>query len=260
MSLVPRYEMDGSFESFMRLMRDAAAGVPAACDIIEGYRQYQELSREVLLKRLPPRAFYEPYGGTVATYPSVEITWTVIGPHGEPSTAELDNLRRELEKRLPAKPREVTGVPRPSPGLAEKQPYAPPGVHLTSHTRIGDEVRNTYLDHLGARFSDGSIDQAEFNARSDAAVKARTKEELEMLITDLPAIAEKKEPEKKTSSFSSFPPVFSLLMFMTCFSVIFTPGIGAGVFIFIFLSVFWGTIFLGRWLGETPLARISRKR
>lgn len=65
---------------------------------------------------------------------------------------------------------------------------APEGVHLLAKTRIGDAVRDRYLDHLRELFSTGHMTEDEFSARQDATMKAETRDELEFLIRDLPAL------------------------------------------------------------------------
>jgi hypothetical protein len=239
MALMPeRYPVDGSFESYSRLMRDASRGVPEAIEAIQWYQQYQELSRNVRLNKIPP----PPPSRTVAVGGLNFSTpnWIV---RGDPTEAELRELQHALDKMYPkpAKPHVHCDVA----GCTHKPPYSPDGVHITSHQRIGDEVRNTYLDHLGTMFSEGRIPQDEYEARSDAAVKAQTKEQLEALIQDLPSVLVRKELPPEPVIKHKMHPALAFLMCLTCLSVAFSPGIGVMGIVFIIGSALWGSIFLG---------------
>src|SRR5215471_7153623 len=54
--------------------------------------------------------------------------------------------------------------------------------------RISDADRADVADRLSKHYSDGRLDQAEFNERLDRAMKAKTQADLAGLFTDLPAI------------------------------------------------------------------------
>ena len=56
--------------------------------------------------------------------------------------------------------------------------------------RISDADRADVADRLSQHYSDGRLDQAEFNERLDRAMKAKTQADLAGLFTDLPAIDE----------------------------------------------------------------------
>jgi hypothetical protein len=255
MSLVQSYSFDGSFESFSLIMRDADAGNLAARHALDLYRQYQLLSRDVRrTKQLPSRSY-----GAGGSY-GVGDDWTIAG---NPSTAQLKQLQGELDKMFPKPKTEIAPhVHCDVTGCTEKKkPYAPPGVHITSHTRIGDEVRNTYLDHLGAKFSDGSMDQAEYDARANAAFRARTKEELESLIQDLPAIEKKPDVivlEKKGLSYSPAMKSADILVVVACV-LTFIPAIAhAATVIFLVAVMTW----LAVWLtasGRSFLRRFAKE-
>lgn len=247
------YAVDGSFESYSRLMRDAERGVPGALEAIEWYRQYQELSRDVRLNRIPPPDSSrfpvgsppwgpalppaQPFHGKELLPAPREISenWSI---QGEPSEDQLKELRGALDKMLP------------------RPPYAPPGVTIASHQRIGDEIRNTYLDHLGAMFSGGSIDQAEYEARSDAAVRARTKEELEFLIQDLPLVVVKKEPAEAVKKeftdddwLSRLPGQSMAGVMFLLFSILAATGMSTGVVFMVIasgLALLWFAILLAK--------------
>jgi len=54
--------------------------------------------------------------------------------------------------------------------------------------RVSDAERAEVADRLSKHYSDGRLDQAEFNERLDRAMKAKTQADLAGLFTDLPAI------------------------------------------------------------------------
>jgi len=58
------------------------------------------------------------------------------------------------------------------------------------HMRISDAERTEVADRLSRHYSDGRLDQAEFNERLDRAMKAKTRADLNGLFTDLPPIDE----------------------------------------------------------------------
>jgi hypothetical protein len=55
--------------------------------------------------------------------------------------------------------------------------------------RVSDAERDTVATELGQHFQDGRLDQAEFDERVTAAMAARTRRDLEGLLTDLPSAA-----------------------------------------------------------------------
>jgi Domain of unknown function (DUF1707) len=59
--------------------------------------------------------------------------------------------------------------------------------------RISDAERTEVADRLSKHYSDGRLDQAEFNERLDRAMNAKTQADLNGLFADLPATD---EPEK----------------------------------------------------------------
>src|SRR5260370_40937916 len=81
-----------------------------------------------------------------------------------------------------------------------------PGVHLTASQRIGDEMRDRYLEHLRERFAGGYIDSAEHNARQDIAMKAKTEEELTFLLRDLPSLSPPVAPVVKAAPKNDYYP------------------------------------------------------
>jgi hypothetical protein len=53
--------------------------------------------------------------------------------------------------------------------------------------RVSDAERADVADRLSKHYSDGRLDQAEFNERLDQAMKAKTQSDLNGLFADLPA-------------------------------------------------------------------------
>jgi Domain of unknown function (DUF1707) len=62
--------------------------------------------------------------------------------------------------------------------------------------RISDADRADVADRLSKHYSDGRLDQAEFDERVDQAMRAKTQGDLNGLFTDLPPVEEPGKPEK----------------------------------------------------------------
>ncbi len=69
--------------------------------------------------------------------------------------------------------------------------------------RVSDAERADVADRLSKHYSDGRLDQAEFNERLDQAMKAKTQSDLNGLFADLPATD---DPAKEVRQRSSPPP------------------------------------------------------
>ena len=114
---------------------------------------------------------------------------------------ELKQLQNEAAKKgfeFHLETRDMNGhrtVHRPSTEVARvDKPNNPfPDVHFTSHQRVGDETKDTYIEHVHEMFAGGYIDAEEHDARLKAMMLARTREEMEFLIQDLPKVPEKKK-------------------------------------------------------------------
>jgi hypothetical protein len=65
--------------------------------------------------------------------------------------------------------------------------------------RISDAERTEVADRLSRHYSDGRLDQAEFNERLDRAMNAKTQADLNGLFADLPATD---EPDKAVKAVS----------------------------------------------------------
>jgi hypothetical protein len=63
-----------------------------------------------------------------------------------------------------------------------------------SQMRVGDAERSAIADRLAKHFSDGRLDEAEFNDRLDRAMRAKTMADLTGLLSDLPD-AEDAQPQ-----------------------------------------------------------------
>jgi hypothetical protein len=61
--------------------------------------------------------------------------------------------------------------------------------------RVGDAERDRAAAALGEHFSAGRLDQAEFDARVNAALAARTEADLAALFTDLPSEPKPVQPQ-----------------------------------------------------------------
>jgi hypothetical protein len=69
--------------------------------------------------------------------------------------------------------------------------------------RVSDAERADVADRLSKHYSDGRLDQAEFNERLDRAMKAKTQSDLSGLFADLPAT---EDPGKEVRQHSAPPP------------------------------------------------------
>lgn len=122
----------------------------------------------------------------------------------------------------------IANVPPLLQGEVMKEIEPPDGVHILSVPRIGDEVRNTYLEKLREAYGGGYLSQDEIDARQGAALKAESREDLEKLVKDLSLIPEKKEklPEKKKERTWTSPRVIvpALAALLGCYNSV-TAGI-----------------------------------
>ena len=82
-----------------------------------------------------------------------------------------------------------------SHGPAGMRGFAPRG-RSNPHMRISDAERAEVTDRLSQHYSDGRLDQAEYNERLDRAMNAKTQSDLDGLFADLPSVGRR----------GSFPP------------------------------------------------------
>jgi hypothetical protein len=174
-------------------------------DMRQSYRDKgidQPLNGTAVTARLPWSGYYyfdPPSPGTIATYH--RSTGMALEPPEKEWLPEAVLIgRRELRAlaelaaaqgvKSHCDDREIAPYIKPEAKTPEKEirPAAPPGVHFTPEVRIGDEVKNKYLNHLGEMMSRGFIDQQEYDARLAVMMTAKVKEELERLVQDLPGM------------------------------------------------------------------------
>ncbi len=83
-------------------------------------------------------------------------------------------------------------------------PYSPlwmrRGGYAHRDLRVSDAERAEVADRLSKHYSDGRLDQAEFDERIDQAMRAKTQSDLSGLFDDLPGFEEPEpSPEPRTS-------------------------------------------------------------
>jgi Domain of unknown function (DUF1707) len=61
-----------------------------------------------------------------------------------------------------------------------------PGMYSDQHLRVSDAERQAVADRLAEHFSEGRLDQAEFDERVGRAMSAKTRADLSGLFDDLP--------------------------------------------------------------------------
>jgi len=69
--------------------------------------------------------------------------------------------------------------------------------YVDPQMRVSDAERADVADRLSKHYSDGRLDQAEFNERLDRAMQAKTRADLSGLFTDLPGAEEPREAPRK---------------------------------------------------------------
>lgn len=71
--------------------------------------------------------------------------------------------------------------------------------------RVSDAERADVADRLGRHYSDGRLDQDEFNERVEQAMRAKTQSDLAGLFDDLPPIGEPAEVPAQRARHGGFP-------------------------------------------------------
>ena len=71
--------------------------------------------------------------------------------------------------------------------------------------RVSDAERAEVADRLGKHYSDGRLDQEEFNERVEQAMRAKTQSDLAGLFDDLPPVGEPAEVPVRRARHSRFP-------------------------------------------------------
>jgi uncharacterized protein DUF1707 len=104
---------------------------------------------------------------------------------------------------------EVFGVDRPDdPQLEPQQDH-----QRAASLRVSDADRDQAATELGEHFQAGRLDQDEFDERLTAALRARTRGELDQLLDDLPAARRPDPPlpSGPAASGSDFRPLLALI-------------------------------------------------
>lgn len=101
--------------------------------------------------------------------------------------------------------------------LTREEPY----VGL-AEKRVGDKERERYSAHLRMLFTDGYLDQEEFEDSNSSALKARTYGQLQELLRNLPAIAPESQAAVVIQSKTRLP--WQLIVAITLAAVV--AGLG----------------------------------
>ena len=81
----------------------------------------------------------------------------------------------------------------------------PSASHADPNMRVSDAERAEVADRLSKHYSDGRLDEAEFNERIDQAMRAKTHADLSGLLADLPASEPSGTPRAGQASGSAAP-------------------------------------------------------
>src|ERR1017187_9315280 len=100
----------------------------------------------------------------------------------------MEPPRREAEHQAPGEG--VVSAPAdlssPAGPVSAAAPVSAPGPAAVPEIRASDRERDAATHQLQAAFAEGRLDDAEFDERMRAALTARTRGQLEQLLTDLP--------------------------------------------------------------------------
>lgn len=97
----------------------------------------------------------------------------------------MEPPRREAEHQAPGEGVVSAPADLSSPASAAG-PASAPGPAAVPEIRASDRERDAATHQLQAAFAEGRLDDAEFDERMRAALTARTRGQLEQLLTDLP--------------------------------------------------------------------------
>lgn len=137
----------------------------------------------------------------------------------------------------------------------------PMGVHILPQVRTGDATRDSFARILGQMYSLGYLPHDEWQARVNAAMRAQTRQELDLLLQDLPpleSIRPVAAPGKKKFSLPSARVVNIYLCLVASFASASAASVGwslAGDVIFAILAVAFLALYL---LGIRDLSRGGR--
>lgn len=122
----------------------------------------------------------------------------------------------------------------PEPIDRSRLPVDPKGPAVARRdVRVSDKERHAVVDELRVHFGEGRLDLAEFEERTNAALVAVTRGELEPLLDDLPYL--------RTQPATSGPPVRERPPRRTSGPA----ALRVHAYIWLVLSVFWVVIWLG---------------
>lgn len=88
----------------------------------------------------------------------------------------------------------IPGSPPPTAGA--NRGWARAGSAAGATIRLSDADRAEVASHLTQHFSEGRLDQAEFDDRLDRAMSAKTRADLEGLLDDLPPLRQDPTPDQ----------------------------------------------------------------
>jgi hypothetical protein len=89
---------------------------------------------------------------------------------------------------------------------ARRQNAAGRAEYVNPQMRVSDAERTEVVDRLSTHYSDGRLDQAEFDRRLDQAMKATTQADLDGLFADLPGGAPSGRYEPAKTEGPARPP------------------------------------------------------
>jgi hypothetical protein len=115
--------------------------------------------------------------------------------------------------------------------------------------RVSDAERSEVSDLLSRHFSDGRLDQAEFDERLHGAMSAKTRGDLAGLFDDLPPLVDTAEPTPSPRRMRGRFTLFMVTLFI--FAAAFTSAAWAWHFPWLLFAiiffVFWRRSHWGRW-------------
>jgi Domain of unknown function (DUF1707) len=121
--------------------------------------------------------------------------------------------------------------------------------YVDPQMRVSDAERADVADRLSKHYSDGRLDQAEFNERLDRAMKARTRADLGGLFSDLPNAEEPRKEVRKVHQQETPPRNgrprgrFIGLVLIVVIAVVLGHALGVAFIPFFFWHTLTGSIF-----------------
>jgi hypothetical protein len=119
------------------------------------------------------------------------------------------------------------------------------GPAATSNLRVSDAERNEVADKLSRHFADGRLDQTEFKERLDAAMSAKTQDDLAGLFDDLPRLPSQAAPaaSHRRRRLLPFLLIVAFVALAAGVSLPFTSGLHLGWLFFVLIGLFIWTRF-----------------